>query len=72
MSWNCWLVPPLAVYWLMRVPEVSVFWRDAVLGGLILFAIAIDFAIGKRLRRLWASPARRSRETPEREARTDA
>jgi rhamnose transport system permease protein len=57
---------------LVRVPEVSVFWRDAVLGGLILLAISTDFAIGKRLRRLWTSPARRSPEAPEREARTDA
>ena len=45
----------------MRVPEISVFWRDAVLGGLILLAISTDFAIGKRLRRLWTSPARRGR-----------
>jgi rhamnose transport system permease protein len=57
---------------LVRVPEISVFWRDAVLGALILLAIAGDFAIGKRLRRLWASPARRSPEAPEREATTDA
>jgi rhamnose transport system permease protein len=57
---------------LVRVPEISVFWRDAVLGGLILLAISTDFAIGKRLRRLWTSPARRSPEAPEREARTDA
>ena len=45
---------------LVRVPEVSVFWRDAVLGALILLAISTDFAIGRRLRRLWTSPARRS------------
>ena len=57
---------------LVRVPEVSVFWRDAVLGALILLAISTDFAIGRRLRRLWTSPARRSPEAPEREARTDA
>ena len=57
----------------MRVPEVSVFWRDAVLGALILLAIAGDFAIGKRLRRFGTSPARRrSPEAPEREAKTDA
>ena len=57
---------------LVRVPEVSVFWRDAVLGALILLAISTDFAIGRRLRRLWTSSARRSPEAPEREARTDA
>jgi rhamnose transport system permease protein len=58
---------------LVRVPEVSEFWRDAVLGALILLAIAGDFAIGKRLRRFWTSPTRRrSPEAPEREAKTDA
>ena len=57
---------------LVRVPEVSVFWRDAVLGALILLAIAGDFAIGKRLRRFWTSPARQSSKPPEREATTDA
>ncbi len=57
---------------LVRVPEVSEFWRDAVLGALILLAIASDLAIGKRLRRLWTSPSRRSPDTPEREARTGA
>jgi rhamnose transport system permease protein len=58
---------------LVRVPEVSVFWRDAVLGVLILLAIAGDFAIGKRLRRLWTSPTRRgSPDAPEPEATTHA
>ena len=57
---------------LVRVPEISVFWRDAVLGALILLAIAGDFAIGKRLRRFWTSPARHSSKPPEREATTDA
>jgi rhamnose transport system permease protein len=57
---------------LVRVPEISVFWRDAVLGALILLAIAGDFAIRKRLRRFWTSPLRHSSKPPEREATTDA
>lgn len=44
---------------LLRVPQVSEFWRDAVLGTLILAAVAVDFAVGKRLRRIWALQARR-------------
>lgn len=39
---------------LLRVPEVSQFWRDALLGVLILAAVASDFALGERLR-TWAS-----------------
>jgi hypothetical protein len=40
---------------------------------LILLAIAGDFAIGKRLRRLWTSPTRRgSPDAPEPEATTHA
>jgi rhamnose transport system permease protein len=57
---------------LVRAPEISVFWRDAVLGALILLAIAGDFAIGKRLQRFWTSPARHSSKPPEREATRDA
>ena len=44
---------------LLRVPEVSEFWRDAILGGLILLAVTIDFTVGQRLRKLWALRARR-------------
>lgn len=36
---------------LVRVPEVSEFWRDAVLGGLILAAIALDVVVNKRYHR---------------------
>jgi rhamnose transport system permease protein len=42
---------------LLRVPGLSEFWRDAVLGGLILAAVAVDFLLGQRLGRL-ASRAR--------------
>ena len=45
---------------LLRVPQLSEFWRDAFLGALILLAVAIDFVLGKRLGRLWTSSARRS------------
>jgi rhamnose transport system permease protein len=43
---------------LLRVPQVSQFWRDALLGALILLAVASDLALGQRLRRLWASESR--------------
>jgi rhamnose transport system permease protein len=42
---------------LLRVPGLSEFWRDAVLGGLILAAVVVDFLLGQRLGRL-ASRAR--------------
>ena len=34
---------------LVRVEQVSEFWRDAILGGLILGAIVLDAALGRRL-----------------------
>ena len=37
---------------LLRVPGLSEFWRDAVLGTLILTAVAVDFLLGKRIGRL--------------------
>jgi rhamnose transport system permease protein len=37
---------------LLRVPGLSEFWRDAVLGTLILVAVAVDFLLGKRIGRL--------------------
>lgn len=39
---------------LLRWLQISEFWRDAVLGLLILLAIATDAVILNRLRRLWA------------------
>lgn len=43
---------------LLRVPQVSEFWRDAILGGLILAAVAVDVTVGRRLRRVRALQAR--------------
>jgi rhamnose transport system permease protein len=37
---------------LLRVPGLSEFWRDAVLGMLILTAVTVDFLLGKRLGRI--------------------
>jgi rhamnose transport system permease protein len=37
---------------LLRVPGLSEFWRDAVLGALILGAVAVDFLLGKRIGRI--------------------
>jgi rhamnose transport system permease protein len=38
----------------VRWLQISEFWRDAVLGLLILLAVASDAVILNRLRRLWA------------------
>ena len=35
---------------LARVPQISEFWRDAILGGLLLLAVLLDVALGRRLR----------------------
>ena len=43
---------------LVRVPEVSEFWRDALLGALILVAVALDRGLNRRFRRLWSVEAR--------------
>ncbi|MEM7345801.1 MAG: ABC transporter permease [Chloroflexota bacterium] len=39
---------------LIRWLEISQFWRDALLGGLILLAVATDAVIMNRLRALWS------------------
>jgi hypothetical protein len=38
---------------LIRVPQVSEFWRDALLGILILGAVLLDFALQQRFARRW-------------------
>jgi len=43
---------------LVRVPQVSEFWRDAILGGLILAAVVADVVIGQRFQRRWSAEAR--------------
>ena len=42
---------------LVRVPQVSEFWRNAILGALILAGVVADVAIG-RFRRRWSAEAR--------------
>ncbi|MBX7234468.1 MAG: ABC transporter permease [Caldilineales bacterium] len=39
---------------LRRMPQINEFWRDALLGILILAAVAIDTVIMNRLRQIWA------------------
>lgn len=43
---------------LVRVPQVSEFWRDALLGILILAAVVLDFTFQKRFQRRWTAAAR--------------
>ena len=35
---------------LVRVEQISEFWRDAILGALILLAVVLDVSVGRRLR----------------------
>ena len=35
---------------LVRVEQISEFWRDAILGALILLAVMLDVTVGRRLR----------------------
>jgi rhamnose transport system permease protein len=43
---------------------ISEFWRDALLGLLILLAVASDAVILQRLNRLWARTELKRLETP--------
>lgn len=47
---------------LVRVPEVSEFWRDAFLGILILMAVILDTMLHRRFNRRWSAEARRAME----------
>ncbi len=48
---------------LVRVPEVSEFWRDAFLGVLILAAVILDATLRKRYNRRWSAEARKAMES---------
>ena len=43
---------------LVRIPQVSEFWQDALLGALILLAVIADVAINQRFRKLMLARAR--------------
>jgi len=47
---------------LVRVPEVSEFWRDAFLGILILGAVILDTVLRNRFNRRWSAEARKAME----------
>lgn len=49
---------------LARSDQISEFWRNAILGVLILVAVIGDVAVGRRFRRRWARVAREARSTP--------
>jgi rhamnose transport system permease protein len=53
---------------LFRWQVVSEFWRDAILGMLILAAVAIDFLIFGRLKNLWARAGLQMRSEESRQA----
>jgi rhamnose transport system permease protein len=58
-------------YSLRRWPAISEFWRNAILGLLILLAVATDSAIMARLRLIWArAAAARTAEMAEAKARS--
>jgi rhamnose transport system permease protein len=47
---------------LVRVPEVSEFWRDAFLGVLVLGAVIIDTTLRNRFTKRWSAQARAAME----------
>ncbi len=49
---------------LVRVPEVSEFWRDAALGILILGAVVLDSSLQRRFTRRSSAQARQTAEPP--------
>jgi rhamnose transport system permease protein len=58
---------------LIRWLEISEFWRDALLGLLILLAVAADAVIMNRLRNLWArSKLQAQSETSELDTREES
>ena len=48
---------------LVRVPEVSEFWRDAFLGVLVLAAVIIDTTLRNRFNKRWSAQARAAMES---------
>ena len=52
---------------LVRVEQVSEFWRNAILGVLILAAVIADVMIGSRFRRRWSAESRPSTKLDESE-----
>jgi rhamnose transport system permease protein len=59
---------------LVRVPEVSEFWRDAFLGVLILGAVVLDTSLQRRFTKRWSAEARQfsGEQTSRSEGSTDA
>ncbi len=49
---------------LTRMPGVSEFWRDALLGLLILVSVATDYVLMQRLRRLWIVDPLKAKAAP--------
>lgn len=56
---------------LLRWQVISEFWRDAILGMLILFAVALDFVVFGRLKNLWARAGLELRREGEPESETE-
>ncbi len=56
---------------LLRWQVVSEFWRDAILGMLILLAVALDFVVFNRLKNLWARAGLELRREDDRQDETE-